>query len=117
MKFILALIFVLSPVVCFALGGETYFEYRDGEVLNKFVYRVEFNQDLLKDRVRLWGAWKGTNLDYLNGTFIPSEEEYGAGIRYKINKELTFDVRHTWVHYPMQFVNGQYFSYRVTYTW
>ena len=115
--FVVLALVALFPSMCFALGGETSFEYRDGEVQNKFITSVEFNQKV-GERLLFYGSYEGTNLDYINGTFIPSMTEYTAGFDFVINAELTLEVQHHWQHrmFPVM-NNGGYDSFKIVYRW
>ncbi len=108
---------LLFPSICFALGGETSLEYRDGEVMNKFITSIELNQKV-GERFLFYGNYKGTNLDYINGTFIPSMTEYTAGFDFVINDELTLEIQHHWQHrmFPVM-DNGEYDSFKIVYRW
>lgn len=115
--FIILAMALLIPSICSALGGETSIEYRDGEVMNKFITSVEFNQKA-GDRLLFYGKYTGINIDYINGTFIPSMTEYTAGFDFIINDELTLEIQHHWQHiiFPVM-DNGQYDSFKIVYRW
>lgn len=115
-ELLVVLMLLLSPVPCFALGGESYFEYRDGDAINKFTTYIEFNH-VIKE-IKFYGSYRVDSLDYVNGTFIPEESKYTIGFNVPVSKELAVEVKHVWEHRMFPYMDqGNYNSFKLKYTW
>lgn len=112
---IIAVLLLMVPVTASALGGRSYFEYRDRGEGSKFTTYLEFNQLLAWDVVG-YGSYKVDSLDYLNGTFIPDISEYSVGLRVRV-WELDVEVWHSWEHNFFRDSREDYTGGRVTTEW
>jgi hypothetical protein len=95
-KLLIVLLVLLVPTVASALGGKSYFEFRDRGEGSKFTTYLEFNQELPLGAVG-YGSYLVDSLYYDNGTLIPDISTYSAGIRVRV-WELDVEVWHAWEH-------------------
>lgn len=112
---IIAVLLLIVPTVASALGGKSYFEYRDRGTDSKFTTYLEFNQALPGGAVG-YGSYLVDSLYYDNGTLIPDISLYSVGLRVRV-WELDVEVWHSWEHNFFRDSREDYTGGRVTTEW